>query len=35
MIIANYIPCENCQNSDVAYTCCKCGKYGREFALRL
>lgn len=31
MIVIDYIPCKNCQNSDAIYICCKCGKCGREF----
>lgn len=30
-MFADYIPCKECDNPDVWYTCHKCGKCGREF----
>ena len=30
-MLIDYIPCKECENSDVWYTCHKCGKCGREF----
>lgn len=30
-MIIDYVPCKECDNPDVLYTCHKCGKCGREF----